>query len=100
MIKESIHMAKKQNNNGEPKFKRKQYEKELRRLQAELCHLQDWVKSKGLRIIVVFEGRDSGCRNSVVRHYRYFKERPGGSISDSTRPMGGNHSRRLLQSRI
>ena len=34
------------------KLKRKQYEKELRRLQAELCILQDWVKHKGLRIMV------------------------------------------------
>ena len=60
-------MAKKQNNNGEPKFKRKQYEKELRRLQAELCHLQDWVKSKGLRIIVVFEGRDGAGKGGTIR---------------------------------
>ena len=40
----------------EKKLKRKKYEKELRRLQAELCKLQDWVKYKGLRVIVVFEG--------------------------------------------
>jgi len=41
-----------------PKLKRKDYEKELRKLQGELCDLQDWVKKTGQRIIVVFEGRD------------------------------------------
>ena len=41
-------MAKDQISEGQPKLKRKQYEKELRRLQAELCHLQDWVKAQGL----------------------------------------------------
>ena len=40
-------MAKRQNSDEKPKLKRKQYEKELRRLQAELCHLQEWSKQKG-----------------------------------------------------
>jgi polyphosphate kinase 2 (PPK2 family) len=35
-------------------MKRKAYEKELRKLQVELCHLQAWVKAKGARIIIVF----------------------------------------------
>src|SRR5262245_20735201 len=39
-------------------MKRKEYEKELRSLQVELCMLQDWVKEKGLRVVMVFEGRD------------------------------------------
>jgi polyphosphate kinase 2 len=55
-------------NNGEPpKIKRKQYEKELRRLQAELCHLQEWVKAKGLRVIVIFEGRDGAGKGGTIR---------------------------------
>ena len=37
------------------RMKRKEYEAELRELQAELCKLQDWVKYKGLRVIVIFE---------------------------------------------
>ena len=41
------------------KMKRKVYEKELRQLQVELCRLQDWVKEKGERIIILFEGRDA-----------------------------------------
>ncbi|HJT22478.1 MAG TPA: polyphosphate kinase 2 [Nitrospira sp.] len=49
------------------KLKRKAYEKELRRLQAELCHLQAWVKHKGLRIIVVFEGRDGAGKGGTIR---------------------------------
>jgi polyphosphate kinase 2 (PPK2 family) len=45
----------------------KQYEKELRRLQAELCALQAWVKAKGLRVIVVFEGRDGAGKGGTIR---------------------------------
>ncbi len=48
-------------------LKRKQYEEELRRLQAELCKLQDWVKHAGLRIIVVFEGRDAAGKGGTIR---------------------------------
>ena len=60
-------MAKDQISEGQPKLKRKQYEKELRRLQAELCHLQDWVKLKGLRIIVLFEGRDGAGKGGTLK---------------------------------
>ncbi|HET7766127.1 MAG TPA: polyphosphate kinase 2 [Burkholderiales bacterium] len=49
------------------KLKRKRYEKELRRLQAELCHLQAWVKHKGLRVIVIFEGRDGAGKGGTIR---------------------------------
>src|SRR5690348_11426334 len=56
-----------QEENGKSKLKRKEYEKELRRLQAELCHLQAWVKAKGLRIIVVFEGRDGAGKGGTIR---------------------------------
>ncbi len=50
-----------------PKLKAKEYEKELRKLQAELCHLQDWVKHKGLRVIVIFEGRDGAGKGGTIR---------------------------------
>jgi polyphosphate kinase 2 len=49
------------------KLKSKDYEKELRRLQAELCKLQDWVKHKGLRVIIVFEGRDAAGKGGTIR---------------------------------
>jgi polyphosphate kinase len=60
-------MAKDQISEGQPKLKRKQYETELRRLQAELCRLQDWVKLKGLRVIVVFEGRDGAGKGGTIK---------------------------------
>ena len=60
-------MSERQDHNGKSSLKRKQYEKELRRLQAELCRLQDWVKYKGLRVIVVFEGRDGAGKGGTIR---------------------------------
>jgi polyphosphate kinase 2 len=60
-------MAKKDSSDGDKFLKRKKYEKELRRLQAELCKLQDWVKYKGLRAIVVFEGRDAAGKGGTIR---------------------------------
>jgi polyphosphate kinase len=49
------------------KTKRKVYEKELHKLQVELCHLQDWVKSTGARIIIVFEGRDAAGKGGTIK---------------------------------
>lgn len=49
------------------KLKNKKYLKELRHLQAELCRLQEWVKHKGLRVIVVFEGRDGAGKGGTIR---------------------------------
>jgi polyphosphate kinase 2 (PPK2 family) len=49
------------------KLKRKEYEKLLRGLQTELCVLQDWVRSKGQRIVVVFEGRDAAGKGGTIR---------------------------------
>jgi polyphosphate kinase 2 len=51
----------------QPKLKRKEYEKQLRKLQTELCSLQDWVKQQGERIIVVFEGRDAAGKGGTIR---------------------------------
>jgi polyphosphate kinase len=48
-------------------LKRKEYEKELSRLQEKLCKLQDWVKYKGLRVIIVFEGRDAAGKGGTIR---------------------------------
>jgi polyphosphate kinase 2 len=52
---------------GKSRPTRKEYEKELRRLQVELCRLQDWVKHKGLRVIVIFEGRDGAGKGGTIR---------------------------------
>jgi polyphosphate kinase 2 len=49
------------------KLKGKQYAKELGKLQAQLCYLQEWVKHKGLRVIIVFEGRDAAGKGGTIR---------------------------------
>ena len=48
------------------KMKRKEFEKELAKLQVELVRLQTWVKAKHARIIVVFEGRDTAGKGGVI----------------------------------
>jgi polyphosphate kinase 2 len=45
----------------------KEYTKKLRDLQQELCHLQAWVKHEGLRVVVVFEGRDGAGKGGTIR---------------------------------
>jgi polyphosphate kinase len=60
-------MEKNDGDNVNGRLKRKKYERELRRLQAELCKLQEWIKYKGLRIMVVFEGRDAAGKGGTIR---------------------------------
>jgi polyphosphate kinase 2 len=48
-------------------MKRKEYEKELRSLQTELCRLQDWIVHKGLRVVIVFEGRDAAGKGGTIK---------------------------------
>src|SRR6195952_5180483 len=50
-----------------PRMKRKAYEKELGKLQVELCHLQEWVKTNRLRVIVLFEGRDAAGKGGTIK---------------------------------
>jgi polyphosphate kinase len=52
---------------NKPSMGRKEYERELRRVQVELCRLQDWIKHKGLRIILVFEGRDGAGKGGTIK---------------------------------
>ena len=49
------------------KMKRTVYEKELHKLQVELCRLQDWVKETGERIIILFEGRDAAGKGGTIK---------------------------------
>jgi polyphosphate kinase 2 len=51
----------------EEKLKGKKYEKELLKLQAELCKLQEWVKYKGLKVVVIFEGRDGAGKGGTIK---------------------------------
>ena len=48
-------------------MKRKEYEKQLRKLQVELCELQDWVRHSGQRVVVVFEGRDAAGKGGTIK---------------------------------
>jgi polyphosphate kinase 2 len=48
-------------------MKRDEYEQQLRTLQVELCHLQRWIKEKGLRVVIVFEGRDGAGKGGTIR---------------------------------
>ncbi len=60
-------MSKKADSLPNRLLKRKRYQKELARLQSELCKLQAWVKYKGLRVIIVFEGRDAAGKGGTIR---------------------------------
>jgi len=53
--------------NGTGKLSNKKYEKELRKLQSKLCQLQEWVKYKGLRVVIVFEGRDAAGKGGTIK---------------------------------
>jgi polyphosphate kinase len=52
---------------SDTRMKRKVYEKELGKLQVELCHLQEWVKANKLRVIVLFEGRDAAGKGGTIK---------------------------------
>ena len=52
---------------GTEKLKRKIYEKELRKLQVELCRLQDWIKVSGERVVIVLEGRDAAGKGGTIK---------------------------------
>jgi polyphosphate kinase 2 len=60
-------MSKQQLEKTQPKMKRKKYEKELRKLQTELCRLQEWIVHEGLRVIVVLEGRDAAGKGGTIK---------------------------------
>jgi len=49
------------------KMSGKEYRKHLHRLQTELCNLQQWVKYKGLKVVVLFEGRDGAGKGGTIK---------------------------------
>ncbi|MBN3034456.1 MAG: polyphosphate kinase 2 [Bacteroidales bacterium] len=51
----------------DPKLSDKVYEKELIRLQLELVKLQEWIREKGLRVVVIFEGRDAAGKGGTIK---------------------------------
>lgn len=50
-----------------PKLNRKAYEKELKRLQAELVDMQQWVVETGARVVIIMEGRDAAGKGSAIK---------------------------------
>jgi polyphosphate kinase len=52
---------------GPERMKRKVYDEKLHKLQVELSQLQEWVKQKGLRVIIAFEGRDAAGKGGTIR---------------------------------
>src|SRR3954467_6402767 len=60
-------MSKDAKSNGHNKLKNKKYLKEVRKLQGELCKLQEWIKHKGLRVIIIFEGRDAAGKGGTIK---------------------------------
>jgi polyphosphate kinase 2 len=55
------------NNDKKPKLETKFYEKELGKLQVELVKLQEWVKDQGLKVVIIFEGRDAAGKGGVIK---------------------------------
>jgi polyphosphate kinase 2 len=53
------------------KMKRKDYERELAKLEVELVKLQGWIKQKGLKVAVIFEGRDSAGKGGIIKRITY-----------------------------
>ena len=60
-------MSKNKVNKKDKKLSKKTYDKELYKLQVELCKLQEWVVEKGLRVIVLFEGRDAAGKGGTIK---------------------------------
>ena len=66
MGKKKINKKPEENTDRE-KLKNKQYESELAKLHGELVSLQQWVVDKGLKVCVVFEGRDGAGKGGVIK---------------------------------
>ena len=49
------------------KLRLKKYTKELRKLQGKLCQLQEWIKHKHMRVIIIFEGRDAAGKGGTIK---------------------------------
>lgn len=59
--------AEKNDDKKVKRLKKSLYKKELDRLQLELVKLQQWVKAKGLKVVIIFEGRDAAGKGGVIK---------------------------------
>ena len=67
ILKPSKKEKKKKDAKATGRISDKLYEKELRKLQIELIKLQDWVRENGLRVVVLFEGRDAAGKGGAIK---------------------------------
>ncbi len=67
MNKKKAKKAERAKDKPKKRISRKAFDKELERLQVELCQLQAWIVQKGLRVVVVFEGRDAAGKGGVIK---------------------------------
>jgi polyphosphate kinase 2 len=65
--KKAKHKGDKGKSKDEEKLTTKKYEKELRKLHVELVNVQEWVKAKGIKICIVFEGRDGAGKGGTIK---------------------------------
>jgi polyphosphate kinase 2 len=65
-------VANAKNVDGPVKLKRKGYERELYKLQARLVTMQEWVRAEGIRVLVLFEGRDAAGKGSAIKRFTEF----------------------------
>jgi polyphosphate kinase 2 len=63
----SVAVVTENGENGNKKMPTKEYEKELNKLQTELVKMQYWVKEKGLKVVMLFEGRDAAGKGSAIK---------------------------------
>ena len=59
--------SKKKSNTDPQRISKNEYYSELARLQVELVKLQEWIKQEGLRVVVLFEGRDAAGKGGVIK---------------------------------
>ena len=62
-----INLEKSAETENAKKLKKKFYEEELIQIQLELVKLQEWIKAKGLKVVVIFEGRDAAGKGGVIK---------------------------------
>jgi polyphosphate kinase len=67
LAKQKSGKVKKSSSQPKPRLKRKEFELQLAKLEAELVKLQLWVQHKGLKIVIVFEGRDAAGKGGVIK---------------------------------
>jgi len=67
LMEENMTEEIRENGSGDARLKGKEYLKELRKLQVQLCRMQDWVKEKGLRAMIVLEGRDAAGKGGTIK---------------------------------